>query len=98
MEERRFGKRWPTSLNGVVVLGSAAPPIHCTVRDISDEGARISFPHPVELPSKFELGIGKGFFAVARVMWVKGNEYGLAFVSRPATREQRGDLVKHGVL
>ena len=90
MEERRFGKRWPTSLNGIIVLGAVVPPIHCPVRDISDDGARISLPHPVDFPSKFELGIGKGFFAAARVVWGKGNEYGLLFVAPPAAREQRG--------
>jgi hypothetical protein len=86
MENRRFGNRWPTALSGLIVLNDAAPPLHCTVRDISDDGARISFPHPVAIPSKFELGIGTGFVAFARVAWSKGNEYGLIFTKRPETR------------
>ena len=88
MEERRFGKRWPTALSGRVILNNASLPIHCTVRDISDDGARISFPHPVEVPSKFELEIGKGFLAQARVMWSDGNDYGLAFIKRPMARSK----------
>jgi hypothetical protein len=86
MEERRFGKRWPTALSGRVILESAASPIHCTVRDISDGGARISFPHVTEIPQRFELEIGKGFLAFAQVTWRKGNECGLVFLSRPAAK------------
>ena len=86
MENRRFGKRWPTSLSGLIILNDAAPPLHCTVRDMSDNGARISFPHPVKIPSKFELAIGRGFVASARVVWSQGNEYGLLFAQPPDTR------------
>lgn len=86
MEERRFGKRWPTALNGRVILIGAPSPIHCTVREISDGGAQISFAQPIELPPKFELEIGKGFLVLARVRWSDGNNYGLAFVRRPVVR------------
>jgi hypothetical protein len=86
MENRRFGKRWPTAMSGLVVLNDAAPPLPCTVLDMSDDGARISFPQPVQIPSKFELGIGTGFVAFARVVWSHGNEHGLMFIKRPETR------------
>jgi hypothetical protein len=87
MEERRFGKRWPTALNGRIILGGTASPIHCTVRDISDGGARISYPHAAEIPQRFELEIGKGFLAFAEVTWQKGNECGLEFLSSPTAKQ-----------
>jgi hypothetical protein len=53
---------------------------------MSDDGARISFPHPVQIASRFELVIGTGFVAFARVGWSHRNEHGLMFIKRPETR------------
>ena len=80
MEHRR-SPRSRTILQGRVVFNNRFSLIECIVRDLSDTGARITFSHPVSLPSELELEIPKkGLATPAKVMWSNGIHHGLMFL------------------
>ena len=81
MEQRRASIRLRTLLEGRVLLGSRVSPVECTVRDISETGARITFVDPVPLPPEFELQVPKRKIArQVRVVWSNEKSHGLMFV------------------
>jgi hypothetical protein len=94
-EQRRSNKRTRTLLEGRIVFNNRFSLIECTVRDISDSGAQISFAHPVEIPDDFDLEIPKRELSVrARVRWSNGKNYGVMFISSPQPSLQ-SDEPKH---
>jgi hypothetical protein len=81
MEQRRASIRLRTLLEGRVLLGSRVSPVECTVRDISETGARITFVKPVPLPPEFELQVPKRKISrQVRVVWSNEKSHGLMFV------------------
>jgi hypothetical protein len=81
MEQRRSSKRVRTILAGRIVFNNRFSTIECTVRDLSETGARIYFPHPINIPPEFDLEIPKrGLSVRAREMWCNGKEHGVMFL------------------
>jgi hypothetical protein len=81
MEQRRASIRLRTLLEGRAMLGSRVSPVECTVRDISETGARITFGKPVPLPPEFELQVPKRKISrQVRVVWSNEKSHGLMFV------------------
>jgi hypothetical protein len=81
MEQRRASIRLRTLLEGRVLLGSRLSPVECTVRDISEKGARITFVDLVPLPPEFELHVPKRKISrQVRVVWSNEKSHGLMFV------------------
>ncbi|NIX78373.1 PilZ domain-containing protein [Microvirga terricola] len=79
--EKRRSKRGRTLLDGRVIFNNRCSVIDCTVRDISESGARITFAHLTQLPSEFELDIPRrGSVVRARVMWSNGKDAGIVFI------------------
>ena len=111
--DRRNSTRKRSLLNGRIVFNNRCSVIECTIRDISETGAKISFAYPTPIPAEFELDIpSKGPPVRARVMWSNGKECGVLFgggtgtsvASRgtdtketPATTGRTEDLVPHDV-
>lgn len=84
--ERRSSTRKRSLLNGRIVFNNRCSVIECTIRDISETGAKISFAHPTPIPAEFELDIpSKGSPVRARVMWSNGKECGVLFGGRTET-------------
>lgn len=84
MEQRRTSTRSRTLLEGWVLLNNRSSRIECTVRDISDAGARLVFSEPVQVPQEFELQIPKKKLSShARIMWSDGQTHGVRFVEAP---------------
>lgn len=78
--DRRNSTRKRTLLKGRIIFNNRCSVIECTIRDISETGAKISFAHPTPLPAEFELDIpSKGPPVRARVMWSNGKECGVFF-------------------
>jgi hypothetical protein len=78
---RRERKR--TLLGGKVVSHDGALCIDCTIRDISDEGARIAIPRDKIIPTHVFFVHSRSTDAYeAEVAWIKPPEYGLKFVRR----------------
>ena len=58
--------------------------LSCTVRDISDTGARVRVDGSVSAPDTFELIIQiDGLEASCEVVWRNGNEVGVRFLGAP---------------
>jgi hypothetical protein len=52
----------------------------CTVRDISQDGALVDFPHPKDLPSLFWLRLdGEATLRLCTIAWISENQLGVEF-------------------
>ena len=83
MHERRSSKRWGAYLKGRIVFNSRSSVLDCTVRDLSDTGAGISFADVSPIPKEFELEIpARGIRAYGRLMWSRGANHGVMFLEK----------------
>ena len=54
--------------------------IDCTVRDLSEGGARLEVASVVGIPESFELMLAGEPMRFCRVIWVKATQIGVAFI------------------
>ncbi len=81
VEQRRTSPRSRTLLEGQIVYNNGLSRMECTVRDLSETGARIAFAQPVKVPAEFELQIPrKKLTRRAQVMWYDGRNHGVMFL------------------
>lgn len=81
VEQRRASQRSRTLLEGHIVYNNRLSRMECTVRDLSETGARIVFAQPVKVPAEFELQIPKKkLVRRAQVMWYDGQNHGVMFL------------------
>ena len=80
MEEKRKHPR--TEINEPAYVSSAGSVMHCTVRNISPEGAAIDVDEPAFVPARFRLVMANDPSNVreCRVAWIQKNRIGLTFV------------------
>lgn len=80
MNERRKVPRKRSFLKGTVYYNHRHSSIECTIRDMSDYGARLQFPAPVTLPDALELDIAARDRTLrTTVRWRRGDEVGISF-------------------
>ena len=80
MEERRSSKRWGAFFKARIVFNNRSSVLDCTVRNLSDTGAGISFADVSSIPPEFELEIpNRGLRVQGRVMWSRGANHGVMF-------------------
>jgi hypothetical protein len=81
MEDRRHTPRHRTFLQGRVYYNSRRQSADCIIRELTDEGARLSFTDPVALPHAFELHIpNRDQTLRVETVWNHGTDVGVAFV------------------
>src|SRR5215211_885439 len=81
VEEQRRAPRRRVLLDGRVIFNNRFSIIECTIRDLSDTGAKVVFQHPTPLPPEVGLEIFKtGESFQARVVRSDGKTHGLMFV------------------
>jgi hypothetical protein len=81
VEQRRASPRSRTLLEGHIIYNNRLSRMECTVRDLSETGARIVFAQPVKVPAEFELQIPKRkLVRRAQVMWYDGQHHGIMFL------------------
>jgi hypothetical protein len=69
---------------GIAASNERRITVNCTVRDISDTGARLRIEGSMTVPDTFELLIPlDGLEAACQVVWRKGSEVGVKFLSAP---------------
>ena len=68
MEERRESSRLRLLKSGKILLGKASVP--CTVRNLSDGGARLQVQSTFGLPASFELALGDRPPRPCKVKWL----------------------------
>jgi hypothetical protein len=96
MSERRAVARKKTLLQGRLFFNNGCNSVDCTVRDISDAGARLSFGGAVTIPEVVELRIpNKAEQYRAVVQWRIDKEVGVAFgvEDPPSSTAGPGDVV-----
>jgi hypothetical protein len=85
LEQRRGSPRSRTRLEGHIVYNNRVSRMECVVRDLSDNGARLVFAHPVKVPMEFELQIPRRKLARrAQVIWYDGPHHGVMFLDGSA--------------
>ncbi len=81
IDERRSRKRWHSILKGQIISLDQAPLTECTVRDLSDTGARIHLREVSQLPPEFHLEIRRrGLRVHSRLTWSQGTNHGVIFL------------------
>lgn len=63
-----------------IVFNSGAAAIDCTVRDISDRGARLIVASVIGIPDSFDLAISDAPVRQCRLIWRKPEQIGVAFL------------------
>lgn len=91
--EHRRSNRVRSFLRGEVVHSNGSSRTECTIRDISETGARIEAPPSVTIPEFFELVIPlRNSRHRAQMIWRHGIEIGVAFLAEATPpRGQRED-------
>lgn len=83
MDEHRNALRIRSFLRGEIIHSNGNSKTECTIRDISETGARLQVPASVTLPECFDLVIPqKGMSERARIVWNHGGEIGVLFENR----------------
>ena len=79
--EHRRNPRRRVLLGGKLVFGPTDITLDCTIRDLTDKGARVRILSPVMLPDEVWLiELRNGLAFECRVVWKRVPEFGLAFV------------------
>jgi hypothetical protein len=80
MEEKRKHPR--TEINEPAYVSSGGSVMHCTVRNISLEGAAIDVDEPAFVPARVRLVMANDPSSVreCRVAWIQKSRMGLTFV------------------
>jgi PilZ domain len=82
MRERRKLARNRTFLGGMIAFNHRNSTMNCLVRNLSVEGAKISFTNTATVPDKFDLTIKqKECTLLARIVWRQGDEAGIIFLN-----------------
>jgi hypothetical protein len=82
MQDRRKTARKKTFLGARVIFNHRQSTMDCLVRNIGDDGARLSFSGPAPFPDQVEVEVvrmDKTFRA--RVAWRRENELGVRFLA-----------------
>ncbi len=87
--ERRATPRARCLFGGFIAFNQRKTTMDCLVRNLSPEGALLTFPAGALAPERFELQVAQlGRPVQARVLWRKGERYGVSF-SAPMTKRQK---------
>jgi hypothetical protein len=80
MDEKRRSQRQRVLKSGKIAYGGGSIVVDCTIRNLSDSGARLQVPTSVAIPDRFEFTeTATGKRCTATVMWRKGDMIGIRF-------------------
>ena len=93
MSERRRSIRQKSFLRGNISFNNGRSAVDCLIRDISDQGARVTFSDAITVPDIFDIYIPQKEQSLrARVLWRHGQELGLAFVDAAGGEAHTGEV------
>ena len=78
--EQRKSQRLRRLKDGQVVFNERNCVMNCTVRNVSERGAKLVVAEPYMVPAVFELSISGAEARIARKVWLKEGEMGVKFV------------------
>jgi hypothetical protein len=80
IDEKRVASRNRIVRNGKIVFANFKMILDCTMRDISDTGAKVIAMQPAQVPDQFRLIlITDQVMRDAKVVWRRGREIGVEF-------------------
>jgi hypothetical protein len=89
MDDRRTVQRTRVQRNAKIIVNSRpsngrSHVIHCTLKDLTSQGAQLSLASTFRIPDTFELTFEHGRLRrPCRVMWRTANRFGVAFGDPP---------------
>ena len=87
--DRRALQRSRALLAGKLIVGNGSISSDCTIRDMTDKGARIRISRAVGLPKAVMLLVVKEALVFeANVAWRRGDELGLEFTRQMDVRDE----------
>jgi len=90
-QEKRKTTRRRILKGGLIVFNARRSTLSCTVRDVSDTGARLRVAKDAAVPNCFDLLIETdGFEAPCTVAWRRGDEIGVSFETAPTRNKPKG--------
>ena len=78
--EQRKSQRLRRLKDGQLVFNDRKSVMNCTVRNVSERGAKLIVSEPYMVPTVFELAISGADSKIARKVWFKENELGVKFL------------------
>ena len=82
--EQRIARRQRVLKEGKILLAKSLSIIDCTIRDLSETGARPICGDQAAIPSEFRLVTkADNLMRDAKVQWRRGGELGVLFTSEP---------------
>lgn len=89
MEDRRHTPRHRTFLQGRAYYNNRRQSADCIIRELTDEGARLSFTDPAPLPHAFELHIpNRDQILRVETVWNHGTDVGVTFGKHDAAHTE----------
>ena len=80
MDDKRSGSRQRVLKGGKIVFAGGSFNVDCTIRNISETGARLQVPTTVAIPDRFTLvDVQSRIRREATVAWRKGDLIGVRF-------------------
>lgn len=87
--ERSHPRRRTFKAGSIAIVDGSAK-LECSVRDISEGGARLLLSASTDAPDTFELSIASdGLEADCNVRWRRGREIGVQYVAPPRKVEKK---------
>lgn len=79
--ERRRQHRNRTLKGGRIVLNDGHSTFDCTVRNLSDEGAKLIVTSIIGIPHRFDLALHDGRVQQCEIIWHTETEIGVRFLT-----------------
>lgn len=79
MEERRIAPRKRTLKGARIAINDGYSTFDCTVRNLSETGAKLKLASTLGVPDAFDLIFDDGRKFACTVMWRQGEELGVSF-------------------
>lgn len=80
MSERRGSIRFKSLKAGRIILNNGQSTLDCTVRNLSDRGAKLSFAHvPATVPQSFSIRFADGGKKLCSIRWRRSLDLGVMF-------------------
>lgn len=79
-DERRLAQRQRTLKGGKIVVNNGFSTYDCTVRNLSDIGAKLTVASLVGIPETFQLAMDDGRRFNCETIWRKEGQIGVKFV------------------
>lgn len=86
--EQRVARRNTVLRDGVIILSEPNVTTDCLILNLSDTGAKVRVSEPATFPDICQLRLDSGVVRHCKVVWRRGFEAGLEFVSAPESDQE----------